>query len=174
MGGDLSSASDGAAPVFLVHAMKEADGANLDRVQIIKGWIDANGEERHQIYNVALSDDREPGGDGTIPAVGDTVSVEDATYTNSIGDAQLSVAWTDPDFDPSLPAVSSNPSSARPASSSTSQLPITLGREAPTRTSMACYDNTCRSGPAKQRSRNVTAIGLHISSTHVRAGGSDR
>jgi hypothetical protein len=105
MGGDLEAAPDGAAPTFLVHAMKEADGANLDRIQIIKGWIDANGDQQERIYNVALSDDRESGDGGEVPIVGDTVDAESATYTNSIGDGELSTTWTDPDFDPSQPAV---------------------------------------------------------------------
>lgn len=105
MGGDLRSAPDGSAPVFLIHAMKEPDGANLDRIQIIKGWIDEDGEPQHRIFDVALSDDRKPGADGTVQAVGDTVNEEDATYANSIGETELSVAWTDPDFDASLPAV---------------------------------------------------------------------
>ncbi len=105
MGGDLESAPNGEAPTFVVHAMKEADGANLDRIQIIKGWIDRAGEQQSIIYDVALSDDRKPGPDGKIPPVGNTVNEADATYTNSIGDTQLSVTWTDPNFDASLPAV---------------------------------------------------------------------
>ena len=82
----------------MLYEVITADGANLDRIQIIKGWIDANGEQRHLIYDAALSDARKPASNGIIPAVGDTVNASDATYTNSIGDAQLSVAWTDPDF----------------------------------------------------------------------------
>ena len=105
MGGDLAVAPAGAAPTFLVHAIKEADGANLDRIQIVKGWIDDTGELRHTIYDVALAGDREAGADGAVPPVGDTVNAEDATYTNTIGDVQLFTAWTDPDFDPVLPAV---------------------------------------------------------------------
>lgn len=105
MGGDLNSAPEGTAPTFVVHAIKEADGANLDRIQIIKGWIDADGEQQSRIYDVALSDDREAGRDGSVPPVGDTVNESDATYTNSIGDTELSTTWTDPDFDASLPAV---------------------------------------------------------------------
>ncbi|MGW8368638.1 MAG: DUF3604 domain-containing protein, partial [Gammaproteobacteria bacterium] len=105
MGGDLESAPDGKAPTIVVHALKEADGANLDRIQIVKGWIDADGGQQSRIYDVALSDDREAGPDGAIPPVGNTVNESDATYTNSIGDTELSVTWTDPDFDASLPAV---------------------------------------------------------------------
>jgi len=105
MGGDLESAPDGKAPTIVVHALKEADGANLDRIQIVKGWIDADGGQQSRIYDVALSDDREAGPDGAIPPVGNTVNESDSTYTNSIGDTELSVTWTDPDFDASLPAV---------------------------------------------------------------------
>ncbi|WP_237067139.1 DUF3604 domain-containing protein [Microbulbifer guangxiensis] len=104
MGGDLRPTT-GKAPTFVVHAMKETDGANLDRIQIIKGWVDGNGEQQSRIYNVALSGDRKAGADGTIPPVGNTVNEKDATYTNSIGESQLMVTWTDPDFDASQPAV---------------------------------------------------------------------
>ncbi|MFV8781413.1 DUF3604 domain-containing protein [Microbulbifer sp. SA54] len=103
MGGDLPAASD-KAPTFIVQALKEADGANLDRIQIIKGWVDASGEQQSKIYDVALSGDRKPNADGKIPPVGNTVNEKDATYTNSIGDTQLMATWTDPDFDASQPA----------------------------------------------------------------------
>ncbi|MBN8430299.1 DUF3604 domain-containing protein [Microbulbifer salipaludis] len=104
MGGDLLPTTD-KAPTFVVHAMKEADGANLDRIQIIKGWIDASGKQQSKIYDVGLSGDRKPDADGKIPPVGDTVNEKDATYNNSIGDAQLTATWTDPDFDASQHAV---------------------------------------------------------------------
>ncbi|WP_082859226.1 DUF3604 domain-containing protein [Microbulbifer sp. Q7] len=104
MGGDLLPTTD-KAPTFVVHAMKEADGANLDRIQIIKGWIDASGKQQSKIYDVALSGDRKPGADGKIPPVGNTVNEKDATYSNSIGDAQLTATWTDPDFVASQYAV---------------------------------------------------------------------
>jgi len=100
MGGDLGPSPDGAAPVFLVRALKEAEGANLDRIQIIKGWVDADGTPQERIYNVALSDGRQTGADGSVPSVGNTVDENSATYTNSIGDAELAAMWTDPDFDP--------------------------------------------------------------------------
>ena len=100
MGGDLPAAPEGGAPTFLVAAMKEADGANLDRIQIVKGWIE-NGEQRERIYDVALSDGRS---DGSEP-VGNTVDVAAASYTNDIGATELMTAWTDPDFDPALPAL---------------------------------------------------------------------
>ena len=105
MGGDLPAAPRAVAPTFLVHAIKEVEGANLDRIQIIKGWVDKTGEQRHAIYDVALSGDREPAADGTVPPVGDTVNADEGSYTNTIGDVQLSAAWTDPDFVPGVPAV---------------------------------------------------------------------
>lgn len=104
MGGDLAAAPEGRAPVFLVHAMKEADGANLDRIQIVKGWVE-DGEQHEAVHDVALSDDRVAAASGEVPSVGNTVRVKEASYDNSIGDAQLRVAWTDPDFDPAVPAV---------------------------------------------------------------------
>jgi len=100
MGGDLSKAVEGKAPSFLVAALKDPIGANLDRIQIIKGWLDANGELHEKIYDVAISDDRQAGADGKIPPVGNTVDVKNATWTNTIGDPELISVWTDPDFDP--------------------------------------------------------------------------
>jgi len=101
MGGDLSEAQDGAAPKFMVRALRDPDGANLDRVQIIKGWLDASGELNERVYDVAVSDGRTIDRDGRcrVP-VGDTVDVATATFTNSIGDALLMGFWEDPDFDP--------------------------------------------------------------------------
>lgn len=104
MGGDITGAN-GKAPSFIIHAMKDPDGANLDRIQIIKGWVDAQGNQQEKIYNVALSGDRQVGADGSVPAVGNTVNAAEASYTNDIGDAELQTVWTDPDFDPSLYAV---------------------------------------------------------------------
>lgn len=99
MGGDLTQAPDGKAPSFLIRAVKDPDGANLDRVQVIKGWRDEDGELHEAIYNVALSDGRTENAQGEVEAVGSTVDVADASYTNSIGDPALAVVWTDPDFD---------------------------------------------------------------------------
>jgi len=102
MGGDLASAPSGESPKFVVRALRDADGANLDRVQIIKGWLDSNGETRERLYDIAVSDGREIGSDGRChTAVGNTVNVEEASYLNSIGEAMLFGFWEDPDFDPS-------------------------------------------------------------------------
>ena len=101
MGGDLPPAPSGKAPSFLVAALKDPIGANLDRIQIVKGWQDANGELKEKVYDLAWGDAarRKPGPDGKVPAVGNTVDVPNATWTNTIGDPELITVWTDPDFD---------------------------------------------------------------------------
>jgi len=100
MGGDLSKAPRGKAPAFLIQALRDPDGANLDRVQIIKGWLDKKGETHERIYDIAVSDERKIGSNGrSMKPVGNTVDVAKATYTNSIGDATLTGYWADPDFD---------------------------------------------------------------------------
>jgi len=101
MGGDLSSAPGGKSPSFLVAALKDPIGANLDRVQIIKGWLDSGGDLHEKIYDVAVSDGRAIGREGrcTTP-VGNTVDVKNASWTNTIGDTELITVWKDPDFDP--------------------------------------------------------------------------
>ena len=102
MGGSLSNAPASVAPGFIITAAKDPIGANLDRIQIIKGWMDSSGDTHEKIYDVALSDGREIDPDtGTVPTVGSTVDVESASYTNAIGDSQLLTFWQDPDFDPS-------------------------------------------------------------------------
>ncbi len=100
MGGDLRSDPNGRAPTFLVAALKDPIGANLDRYQIIKGWMDADGKLNEKVYDVAWTGDRIPGPDGKVPAVGNTVDVENATWTNTIGGPELVAVWTDPEFDP--------------------------------------------------------------------------
>jgi len=100
MGGDLSAPEGGAAPSFLVGALKDPFGANLDRVQIVKGWLDANGDTQERVYDVVWSGNRQQGSDGKVPAVGSTVDVENATWTNTIGNPELITVWEDPDFDP--------------------------------------------------------------------------
>ncbi len=100
MGGDLTAAPAGRAPSLLIHAAKDPLSGNLDRVQVVKGWIDARGEAHERIYDVAWSGDRRIGADGKLPAVGNTVDLETGLYSNSIGAVQLATVWTDPDFDP--------------------------------------------------------------------------
>ncbi len=102
MGGDLTDGPEGKAPTFMVRALRDPDGANLDRVQIIKGWLDADGELQERIYDVAVSDGRKIDADGrATEVVGNSVDVATATYTNTIGDAFQMAHWKDPDFDSS-------------------------------------------------------------------------
>ncbi len=101
MGGDLTAGPDGKAPSFLIRAVKDPVGGNLDRIQVIKGFLNAEGMPEEKIYDVALSDNRKAGADGKVPPVGNTVDVSTGSYTNSIGDADLAAVWIDPDFDAS-------------------------------------------------------------------------
>lgn len=103
MGGVLSGLRR--SPTFTVHALKDPDGANLDRIQIIKGWIDVASNPQEKIVDVVWSDNREPDVFGVLPPVGNTVDLSDASYTNTIGSAELMGSWIDYDFDPKLPAV---------------------------------------------------------------------
>ncbi len=102
MGGDLSAAPKGQSPKFLVAALKDPLSGNLDRIQIVKGWLDSKGETHERVYDVAWSDTdrRQPGANGKLPAVGNTVDLENATWSNTIGDPELMTLWEDPDFDP--------------------------------------------------------------------------
>ena len=102
MGGVLPQPAPGESPRLRVHAMKDPKSGNLDRIQIIKGWIDAEGETHERIYDVAWSGDRQPDADGRVGPVGSTVDRTTASYTNDIGAAELVADWTDPDFDPML------------------------------------------------------------------------
>jgi hypothetical protein len=99
MGGDLKPGA-GKAPTFLVMALKDPKSGNLDRIQIVKGWLDAAGKQHEKIYDVAWSGERKIGANGKLPAVGNTVDLKTATYTDAIGAAQLAAGWTDPDFKP--------------------------------------------------------------------------
>jgi hypothetical protein len=105
MGGDLGHApadpsAAGQAPTFIAWAMKDPAGGNLDRIQIVKGWVDATGIQHERIYDVAWSDERQPDATtGKLPPVGNTVDASTATYENSIGDGELFAVWTDPEFD---------------------------------------------------------------------------
>lgn len=99
MGGQLSNKGGEKTPVFMVSAMKDPLGANLDRIQIIKGWTDSENNSHEKVYNLAASDDRQIR-HNKVESVGNTVDVASATYSNSIGDAMLAKVWRDPDFDP--------------------------------------------------------------------------
>lgn len=105
MGGDLGDGPDGTPPSFLVAALKDPIGANLDRIQIVKGWLDADGNTHEKVHDVVWSDDRTPASDtGKLPDVGSTVDLSSATWTNTIGEPDLRAVWTDPDFDAAQPA----------------------------------------------------------------------
>lgn len=99
MGGDLvAKPADAAAPSFLVYARRDPMGANIDRIQIVKGWLDADGKTQEKVFDVMWSGDRQMAADGTIPTVGSTVDVANASWTNTIGAPELGAVWTDPDF----------------------------------------------------------------------------
>jgi hypothetical protein len=102
MGGDMPARPDGASPTFLVAALKDPYSGNLDRIQIVKGWLDDDGDTQEKVYNVVWgdADRRQLDGDGKLPPVGNTVDVTNATWTNTIGDPELITVWEDPDFDP--------------------------------------------------------------------------
>ena len=105
MGGELTEAPSGKAPSFLVAALKDPLSGNLDRIQIVKGWLDDRGRRREKVYDIAWSGDRASGADGKLPSVGNTVDLATATWTNTIGSPELITVWTDPDFNSELPAV---------------------------------------------------------------------
>jgi hypothetical protein len=100
MGSNLKPSGTGKAPTFFVTALKDPKSGNLDRIQIVKGWLDDKGAQHERIHDVAWSGDRKPGADGRLPAVGTTVDAAKATYTNTIGAPELTAAWTDPEFKP--------------------------------------------------------------------------
>jgi hypothetical protein len=104
MGGDLSATSEGRQPTFVMHAMRDSNSANLDRLQIVKGWVDSAGNSQEQVFDVAWSDQRIRGKDGKIPAIGSSVDPSNATYSNDRGANELAAAWTDDTFDASQEA----------------------------------------------------------------------
>ena len=106
MGGELRSAPDGKSPTFLIAALKDVLSGNLDRIQVVKGWVDSRGGTNEKVYDVAWgdADSRKINANGKLPAVGNTVDVENATWTNTIGDSELFAVWEDPDFDPDVRA----------------------------------------------------------------------
>jgi len=99
MGGDLTEAPANKAPTFLVAAVRDPYSGNLDRIQIIKGWLDAAGETHEKVYDVVWSGDRRPDAKGKLPFVGSTVDVANANWKNTIGSPELITVWEDPDFD---------------------------------------------------------------------------
>jgi hypothetical protein len=101
MGGDLKDAPHGKSPTFMVYALRDTIGGNLDRIQIIKGWLDKKGKTHERVYDVAVSDGRKIGRDGRCKTpVGNTVDAKTASFANTIGNSELGAVWTDPDFDP--------------------------------------------------------------------------
>lgn len=103
MGGDLNKGAD-KKPSFMVYALMDPNGGSLDRIQIVKGWLQSDGTTAEKVFDVAWSGERTPGADGKVPDVGNSVNVEDGTWDNSIGSAELKAVWTDPEFDPKLEA----------------------------------------------------------------------
>lgn len=99
MGGDLTNAPTGKSPTFMAYALRDPIGANLDRIQIVKGWMDIQGSLQEKVYDVTWSGDRQPDADGKLPPVGNTVDIAAANWTNTIGASELISVWTDPDFD---------------------------------------------------------------------------
>jgi hypothetical protein len=104
MGGDLWLREGEAAPSFMVYALRDPIGANLDRIQIVKGWLGAEGKTHEKVYDVAWSDGRQPDAAGMLPPVGNTVDLAAASWSNTIGASELGTVWTDPDFDAAEPA----------------------------------------------------------------------
>jgi hypothetical protein len=99
MGGDLIAQADDRAPTFMVYALRDAVGANLDRIQIVKGWLDSRGKTHEKVYDVAWSAGRELDSNGSLPPVGNTVDIAAANWVNTIGASELATVWTDPNFD---------------------------------------------------------------------------
>jgi len=99
MGGDLRKGPANKAPSFLVAALKDPYSGNLDRIQIVKGWLNADGETEERVYDVVWSGDRQADADGTLPPVGNTVTVSPASWSNSIGTHEIMAVWTKPDID---------------------------------------------------------------------------
>jgi len=105
MGGNLpAKPAKAKAPTFMVYALRDAIGANIDRIQVVKGWMDKNGKTHEKVYDIAWSGDRKIGKKGKLPPVGNTVDVKKANWTNTIGASELATVWSDPDFDPTQSA----------------------------------------------------------------------
>ena len=104
MGADLPENKNGLAPQFMIWALKGPNSGNLDRIQVIKGWIDTNGKSQEEIINVVWAGDRVLDENGKLPSIGNSVNIPDASYTNTIGSAELKTLWSDPEFDSNLSA----------------------------------------------------------------------
>ena len=104
MGGDLKKGPKDKAPNFLVAALRDPLSGNLDRIQVVKVWVDKSGNRQEKVHDVVWSGDRKPDADGKLPSVGNTVDIPNASWTNTIGAPELITVWTDPDFDPKLSA----------------------------------------------------------------------
>ncbi|MFZ1834228.1 MAG: DUF3604 domain-containing protein, partial [Pseudomonadales bacterium] len=104
MGGRLSGSVDDKAPRFMVAALKGPNSGNLDRVQMVKGWVGTDGKSHEKIHNIVWAGERKLDSAGDLPPIGNTVDIADASYTNTIGSPELQTVWTDPDFDPGVPA----------------------------------------------------------------------
>jgi hypothetical protein len=104
MGGDLTAAPTGKAPGFLIRAVKDPVDGNLDRIQVVKGWLGDDGLPKEKVFNVVMSDGRTVDADGKVAPVGNTVDITTGNYTNSIGTAELATVWSDPEFDAAKPA----------------------------------------------------------------------
>jgi hypothetical protein len=105
MGGDLTVRPGDKSPSFLVAALRDPMSGNLDRIQIVKVWVDAAGKRQEKVFDAVWSGDRKPGRDGRLPSVGNTVNVANATWSNTIGSPELLTVWTDPEFDPKVSAA---------------------------------------------------------------------
>jgi hypothetical protein len=104
MGSDLRKGPKGKAPNFLVAALRDPLSGNLDRIQVVKVWVDKSGRRQEKVHDVVWSGDRKPNADGKLPSVGNMVDIPNASWTNTIGAPELITVWTDPDFDPKLSA----------------------------------------------------------------------
>ena len=103
MGGDLTEGQN-KVPAFMIYALMDPDGGSLDRIQVVKGWLNQDGTQEEKVYDVVWSGNRTPGTDGKVPDVGNSVNVEDGSWDNSIGSRELKAVWKDPEFDPALEA----------------------------------------------------------------------
>lgn len=162
MGGDLRPAIAGKSPTFLVAALKDPEGGNLDRIQVIKGWMDANGELHEKIHDVVWSGERKLGANGKLPPVGNTVDIANASWTDTIGAVELVQMWQDPDFDPALRAfyylrVLEIPT-PRWTAYDAKQFKVKVPRQAPMTTQERAYTSPIWYTPAAALAENATKV----------------